>query len=75
MSIALTVMPTVEECLSLLGVESLPGNDESAHDGCRRWICHLLEVDGEAWIKKNRQALLSQLDYILSRRPAEQTMA
>ena len=54
----------LEKLYDLLGTRDIPGKPEELKILCTR-IKELLEMNGEPWIRENRQKLLSEWEYAL----------
>ena len=55
---------SIEELYDLLGTRNVPGTSENLKILCTR-IDELLELNGEDWIRQNREKLLSEWEYAL----------
>ncbi len=55
---------SIEELYDLLGTRNVPGTPENLKILCTR-IDELLELNGEDWIRQNREKLLSEWKYAL----------
>ena len=54
---------SLEKLYDLLGTREIPGSEKGLQVLCLR-IGELVELNGENWIKENRQRLLQQWEYI-----------
>jgi hypothetical protein len=61
-----TPMPefSLEKVSELLGTQELPGSENELKILCVR-IRELLEMNGEDWVRQNRDKLLDEWDYIV----------
>ena len=57
-------MLSLEKVFDLLGNSQIPGSAKELEKLCIR-IRELVDANGEDWVKKNRQELLSEWDYIV----------
>jgi len=55
---------SLEKVFDLLGKDDIPGSDNELEKLCVR-IRELVDSNGEDWVKKNRQELLLEWDYIV----------
>ena len=55
---------SLEKVFDLLGNCEIPGSDNELEKLCTR-IHELVEANSEDWVKKNRQKLLLEWDYIV----------
>lgn len=53
-----------EKLYDLLGTRGIPGTSEELKILCVR-VKELLEMNGEEWVRENRQKLLSEWEYAL----------
>ncbi len=54
----------LQTVFKLLGTQNIPGSPEELKILCTR-ISELVELNGEQWIRENRQTLIDQWYYIL----------
>jgi hypothetical protein len=55
---------SLEKVSELLGTQKIPGSENELTILCVR-IRELVEMNGEAWVRQNRQKLLDEWDYIV----------
>ena len=55
---------SLEKVFDLLGRCDIPGSEKELAKFCIR-ICELVQANGEDWVKKNRQQLLAEWEYIV----------
>jgi hypothetical protein len=55
---------TLEIVFKLLGTQNIPGSPKEHEILCVR-ISELVELNGEDWIRKNRQKLIDEWYYII----------
>ena len=55
---------SLEKLYDYLGTRAIPGSERELHALCVR-IGELVELNGEAWVKYNRQKLLDEWEYIV----------
>ena len=55
---------SLEKLYDCLGTRAIPGSEKELHALCVR-IGELVELNGEAWVKYNRQKLLDEWEYIV----------
>ncbi len=55
---------TLEIVFKLLGTQNIPGSPKELEILCAR-ISELVELNGEDWIRKNRQKLIDEWYYII----------
>ena len=61
---ALMTELTLEKVRDLLGTPDLPGSESELKILCVR-IRNLVDMNGEDWVRKNRQKILYEWDYIV----------
>ena len=54
---------SLEKLYDLLGTREIPGSEKGLQVLCIR-VGELVELNGENWVKKNRQKLLQEWQYI-----------
>jgi hypothetical protein len=55
---------SLQTVFKLLGTRNIPGSKKELKVLCTR-ISELAETNGEDWIRKNRQQLIDEWDYII----------
>jgi hypothetical protein len=55
---------SLEKVSDLLGTQKIPGSENELKMLCVR-IGELAEMNGEDWVRQNRQKLLDEWDYII----------
>ena len=55
---------TLEIVFKLLGTQNIPGSSKELEILCTR-ISELVELNGEDWIRQNRQRLIDEWYYII----------
>ena len=55
---------SLEKVSDLLGTQEIPGSENELKVLCIR-IRELVEMNGEDWVRQNRQKLLDEWDYII----------
>jgi hypothetical protein len=55
---------SLEKVFDLLGRYDIPGSEKELKKLCTR-IRELVEANGQDWVKKNRQKLLAEWEYIV----------
>ncbi len=55
---------SLDKVFDLLGRDDIPGSEKELAKLCTR-ICELVEANGQDWVKKNRQKLLAEWEYIV----------
>ena len=56
-----------EKVRDILGTQEIPGSQSQLKILCVR-IRELVEMNGEAWVRQNRQKLLEEWDYIIQQK-------
>jgi hypothetical protein len=57
---------SLDDVCNLLGTRHISGSDEALKKLCTR-IRELVDLNGEDWVKENRQQLLAEWEYIVQR--------
>lgn len=55
---------SLDDVCNLLGTRQISGSDNALKKLCTR-IRELVELNGEDWVKENRQQLLAEWEYII----------
>jgi len=58
---------SLEKVSDLLGMQEIPGSEDQIKILCVR-IRELVDMNGEDWVRRNRQKLLNEWDYILQQK-------
>ncbi len=58
---------SLEKVSELLGMQKIPGSENELKILCVR-IRELVEMNGEDWVRQNRQKLLDEWNYIVSKK-------
>ena len=58
---------SLEKVSDLLGMQKIPGSENELKILCVR-IRELVEMNGEDWVRQNRQKLLDEWNYIVSKK-------
>jgi len=54
----------LDKVFDLLGTQQIPGSEKELKILCIR-ISELVELNGEKWLKENRQKLLAEWNYVI----------
>ena len=55
---------SLEKLFDYLGTCAIPGSEKELHVLCTR-IGELVELNGEKWVRQNKQKLLEEWEYIV----------